>query len=223
MLIVSSILTLGGLAGLGAVVGLAYALLVVRQHRATGRGHARPPAGPAPPRRLLLRGVVEALVSVGDDETTFLDRTSLRFVTLCDELLAELEGDEPIEDDPIDFTRAELEDLRRKLRSKALLQLPTKAETKEFLLRERFCEELPDGEIKEQMLKVLRAETGFRSFDGAVQRLGIAEQWQLRRDAEFATIAMGWLQKNGIPFDDAGFAAIGPPPTAEKALDSDAA
>jgi hypothetical protein len=93
-----------------------------------------------------------------------------------------------------------LEDLRRKLKAKKLLRLPTKAETKEFQLRERFCAELPEGDAKEEMQKVLRGQTGYRSFDGAVARLHIAENWNQFRDTGFAVVAVAWLQRHEIPF-----------------------
>ena len=204
LIIASSMLTFAGLAGLGVVVGLVYALLVVRgKGRPQGQGATAP--RPAP-RRLSVGTVVNELVRAGDDETTFLIRASGAFVTLRDELLAILESNEPIEDvidDDTPFSEAQLEGLRKGLKTRTLLQLPTKAETKEFLLRERFCHELPDSEAKEQMLMVLRGQTGFRSFDGAVQRLGIDESWRRLRDGEFAKIAVAWLRKHGIEFDGA--------------------
>ncbi len=202
MTIASSMLTFAGLAGLGVVVGVVYALLIVRgKNRPQVQGATAP--RPAP-RRLSVQSVVAELVRGGDDETTFLIRASGAFVTLRDELLAILESNEPIEDvidDDTPFSETQLEGLRKGLKTRTLLQLPTKAETKEFLLRERFCNELPEGEAKEQMLMVLRGQTGFRSFDGAVQRLGIDESWRRLRDAEFAKIAVAWAQKHGIEFD----------------------
>ena len=101
----------------------------------------------------------------------------------------------------IHFSETELEDLRRKLRAGRLLPLPTKAETKEFQLQERFCAGIPEGSAKEQMLKVMRGQTGFRSFDGAVARLGIAEQWHRYRETGFAGVAIVWLERNKLPFD----------------------
>ena len=202
LIIASSMLTFAGLAGLGVVAGLVYVLLVAR-----GKGHAHVPAARTPraaPPPLSVRTVVNELVGAGDDETTFLIRASGAFVTLGDELLAILESDEPLEDvidDDTPFSETQLVGLRKALKTRTLLQLPSKAETKEFLLRERFCHELPDGEAKEQMLKVLRGQTGFRSFDGAVQRLGIDESWRRLRDAELAKIAVAWLRKHGIDFD----------------------
>lgn len=200
LIIASSMLTFAGLAALGVAAGLIYVLLVAR-----GKGQV--PAARmsrAAPRTLSLQTVVNEFVRAGDDETTFLIRASGAFVTLSDELLAILESKEPVEDvidDDTPFSETQLKGLRKGLKTKSLLQLPSKAETKEFLLRERFCHELPDGEAKEQMLKVLRGQTGFRSFDGAVQRLGIDESWRRLRDAEFAKIAVAWLRKHGIEFD----------------------
>jgi len=196
LVVASSILTFAGLAVLGIAVAAVYALLVARRP-----GAQRPPGGTlaARPGPVSVRAIVARLAVVGDQETIFLDRGTGRFVTLGDELLAELESDEPL-DEPLDFSVAQLEELRRKLRSKTLLSLPTKAETREFLLRERFCGALPEGEAKEQMLKVLRGQTGYRSFEAAVARLQIAEQWQRYRDEGFATVATAWLQRNRIPY-----------------------
>ncbi len=192
----SSLLTLLSLVGLGVVAGLAFMLLVGRKP-----APSRPPVGPEPtaPRRLTVTAVVEQLARVGDEETAFLDRRTGRFITLGDELLGALQGDDSLEtEDHPDAT--DLDAIRAKLRAKVLLQLPTKAETREFQLKERFCETLPDGPGKDQMGKVLRAETGFRSFEGAVERLGLDRQWRAFRDAEFARIATGWLERHRIPF-----------------------
>ena len=199
----SSIETLVLLIGLGAAVGIAYILLMRRvgnrgaTRAARRNGQARGPA------RLSLRAVVNQLVAVGDEETVFLDRASRRFVKIADGLLGDLESDEPVEnliDETTTLTVEQLEALRVGLQSRALIQLPTKAETKEFLLREQFCDQMPDGEPKEQMLKVLRGQTGFRSFDGAVERLGIAQRWYRFRDTAFAGIAADWLHKHEIDF-----------------------
>ncbi len=199
MVLASSILTFAALAALGTAVAVAYALLVVR------RPGAERPTGPTLPARhgpVSLRAIVARLAAVGDQETTFLDRSSGRFVTLGDELLAELESDEPL-DEPLDFTMAQLEEFRRKLRARTLLSLPTKADTREFLLRERFCDALPEGEGREHMLKVLRGQTGYRSFEAAVARLQIAEQWQRYRDEGFATVAVAWLERNQLSYEEA--------------------
>ncbi len=196
MLLGSSILTFVGLVGLGAVVAAAYVVLIPRRRGSTDR----PRPAVSRPSRLSLQAVVDRLASVGDDETTFVDRGTGRLVTLGDELVANLGADEPL-DEALDFSEAELEDLRRRLRSGTLLPLPTKAQTKEFQLQERFCAGLPEGPQREQMLKVMRGQTGFRSFEGAVARLGIAEQWQQYRDTAFARVAIVWLERNKLPFD----------------------
>jgi hypothetical protein len=211
MLVASSIMTLLGLMALATAAVLAY-LFIPRRPTAAGRRPrqaaqpSRPAApgpdqpAPPPPARLSLHAVVERMASVGDEETTFLDPAGNRLITLSDQLLAVLEDDDPI-DEAIDFSMEELLDLRSRLKSKTLLQLPTKAETNEFQLQERFCAGLPEGDAKEQMLKVLLGQTGFRSFDGAVKRLGIEEDWRRLRDTELAGIAVAWLEENGISFD----------------------
>ena len=216
MFVASSTVTLLGLMALATAAVLAYLFIPRRApgagrrpQQAAGPGAAadtaapdpgQPAAPPPPPARLVLSAVVERMTNVGDEETTFLDPTGNRLVTLSDLLLAVLEDDDPIEE-AIDFSQEELEDLQNKLKSKTLVQLPTKAETNEFKLQERFCEELPEGEAKDQMLKVMLGQTGFRSFDGAVKRLGIEGDWQRLRDAELARIAVAWFEKNGISFD----------------------
>ncbi len=201
MVLASSILTFAGLAGLGAGAAAVYLFLSRRQ---AGGTPPPGPAGAAPPVRLQdrvsVRAVVERLLAVGDHEMTFFDRDTRRFVTLSDKVLGLVQGNEPL-DDHGDSARMDLKDVRRKLKSKVLLPLPTKAETKEFLLQERFCEELQEGEARQQMQRVMRGEPGFRSFDGAVKRLGLVARWHERRDAEFGRIAAAWLDRNGIAYD----------------------
>jgi hypothetical protein len=217
MFVASSTLTLLGLMAFGTAAVLAY-LFIPRTPVSPGRRpktaagpagasvppeaqHAgQPEAPPPPPPRLTLSAVVERMANVGDEETTFLDPTCNRLITVSDLLLAVLEDDDPIVE-AIDYTQEELEDLRSKLKAKTLVQLPTKGEWNEFKLHERFCDELPEGEAKDQMLKVMLGQTGFRSFDGAVKRLGIEADWYRLRDAELARIAAAWVQKHGIDCD----------------------
>ena len=202
MPVVSSILTVIAFLATGGLVAVAYVVLL---RRSGGRRLTRLSGRPAEsaPRPLSLRAVIDRLACVGDEESVLLDRSTGRFVMLADQMLAAIEGDDPVEDlidDTVAFTETQLEDLRRKLRTKKLLPLPTKAETKEFQLRERFCDELPEGDAKEEMQKVSRGQTGYRSFDSAVTRLHIAEKWNHFRDTSFATVAVAWLERHEIPF-----------------------
>jgi hypothetical protein len=158
-----------------------------------------PPVTPAQPPMVSVRAVVERMAAVGDDETAFLDPTTNNIITLGDQMRSVLEHDDPLEE-TLGADQEMLLDLRNKLKAKSLIQLPTKAETNEFAIQERFCDGLPAGEAKEQMFKVLMGHTGFRSFDGAVKRLGIEAEWHVLRDAEFAAVALAWLEKNEIPF-----------------------
>ncbi|MHC4219520.1 MAG: hypothetical protein ACYSU7_13835 [Planctomycetota bacterium] len=220
MFVASSVLTLFGLMALATAAVAAYLFIPRRppsaKHRkpravqatqaapppgspgAPHAGEALPPVAPSPQARLTLRAVVERMANVGDEETTFFDPTTNRLITLGDVMLALLESDDPLMDEPVDYSQHELEDFRRKLKAKTFVTLPTKGEINEFKYQERFCDGLPEGEAKDQMLKVMLGQTGFRSFDGAVKRLGIEEDWHRLRDAEFARIAVAWLEKNGI-------------------------
>ncbi len=201
MPVVSSILAVIGFLAIGAVVAGAYVLLLRWLVRRSPSSSGRPAASALRP--LSLRAVIDRLASVGDEESVLLDKHTRRFVMLDDQMLAAVEGDDPVEDlidDTVAFSEPQLENLRRKLRAKKMLPLPTKAQTKEFQLRERFCDELPQGDAKEEMQKVLRGQTGYRSFDSAVTRLHIAEKWNHFRDTSFATVAVAWLQRHEIPF-----------------------
>ena len=193
-------MTIMALLATGGLVAIAYVVLL-RRSGTTVRSPGRQVV--SAPRPVSLRAVIDRLASVGDEESVLIDRPSGRFVTLGDQLLALLDGDDPVDeliDDTIAFTESQLEELRGKLRAKKLLPLPTKVDTREFQLRERFCGELPDGETKDEMQKVLRGQTGYRSFDGAVTRLHIADQWERFRDAGFSIVATEWLQRHEIPF-----------------------
>ncbi len=135
MFIASSILTVIALLATGGLIAVAYVVLL-RRTGTTGSSTGQPVA--SAPRPVSLRAVIDRLASVGDEESVVLDRTTGRFVTLPDQLLAALQGDDPVDeliDETIAFTEPQLEDLRRKLCAKKLLPLPTKAETKEFQLR----------------------------------------------------------------------------------------
>ncbi len=169
-----------------------------------GRARARPAAGAVPsppkPRRVSLRAIVDRLIHVGDEETVHYDRRSGAFVTLGDQLRAAIESGEDI-DDPIDFTTEQIAAIRQRMKTGEMIMLPTKAQTREFELQERFIHELPEDGTKENMLKVMRGQAGFRSFEGTVKRLGLEKRWRSFRDAAFAQIASDWCRKHGISVD----------------------
>lgn len=194
-----------GLLLAGGLVALFYFLLkkpegAGRMPRAAAGGGPDASVAIGRPGKVSLRAVVERLATVGDEETVYLDRTTGAFVTLEDDLRALLESADltPEALEGFDQTPQQLMDMRRKLRSKAYLMLPTKLQTRPFELQDRFCQQLPEGEARAQMLKVLSGRAGFRSFDGAVKRLGLMDQWTALRDAEFAKVAVAWLTEHGL-------------------------
>ena len=100
---VSSILTVVVLLAIGAAIGGVYVLLLRRSAvgRATvssGGPDSTGRPGTSAPRPLSLRAVINRLGAVGDEETVLLDRPTGRFVMLADQLLAAVEGDDPVED-----------------------------------------------------------------------------------------------------------------------------
>jgi hypothetical protein len=147
-----------------------------------------------------LRELVDEIVEAGDDETTWLDRTTGEYVTLSEELRAAIENHEELPESG-EYDRPRLESIRAKLGSGQLVELPTPFEIGEYSLRERFIALVRSPEQREQLQRALREQSAFHSFEGAVRRLGIAQEWYRVRDGEFAHVALRWLARHGLDYD----------------------
>ena len=151
-----------------------------------------------------------------EEWSAYLNRHTGDFVTATEEIplgLEELEEEDRrtgdgTEDDladeelePATGWRAELPEPQALLQSDDFLPLPGKAEIHEWSIMDRFCATIPDQSVQEVLLGAIRGSGAFQFFDEKIRRLGIERNWyRYRRDA-LETIAVSWLKKHGIDYE----------------------
>jgi hypothetical protein len=130
--------------------------------------------------RVLLRDIVEALDVPNEDWSVFLNRHTGRLVTLT--------GDDEEEDEAL------VED------DEVWLQLPDKFEIEEFDMIERFCHQVGEQRVREELLRAIQGSGAFRRFNGLVRLRGQVDAWHAWRNDCMTDIAVRWLEENGIEF-----------------------
>ena len=213
--VIGLVLLWGSIGAIGAAVGIAIVMLKMR--RADGSNVASPsPANTRSSRGaetvsrqpqpsddseivVSLQEIMNEMIEINDEQTAYLDRVNGELVTLNEELRLAIEHG-TADDTKGVFDAEKFDALKKMFQAGQLLELPTKYETREFSLREEFARQAESPDHGDELLKALRGESAFRSFDELVGRLGLTQVWAGYRDTAFEKIAVGWLEANGVAY-----------------------
>jgi hypothetical protein len=66
---------------------------------------------------------------------------------------------------------------------------------------QRFCDEVEDAELSNELLFQMRGSGPFQRFKHAIHRHNIADDWYRYRQAALERIAIDWLEANAIPYE----------------------
>jgi hypothetical protein len=146
-----------------------------------------------------LKDVVEAMDLPNNDWVSYLNRDTGEIVTVTDEDRQVVEEDEDIEHLP-DWQKENLPKVREALESDRFLELPTSFDIHEWSLLERFSRDRAAATERQELLDAIHGAGAFRSFRGAIRRLGIEDEWYAFRASSLEQIAKDWLEANGIPY-----------------------
>jgi hypothetical protein len=149
-----------------------------------------------------LTDVVDEMESVSVTRTAYLNRLTGELITLSDEevRLAESEADP---EDLAPWEEEFLPKIREVLGNEDHLALPDSFEINEYRTMERFCLEVEDEDLREELLTAIRGRGAFRMFREVVNRRGIQDSWHRFRRAVLERIAVEWLEAHGIGYTEA--------------------
>lgn len=146
-----------------------------------------------------LAGVVDALESLLEGSSAFLNRRTGEIVSCShDELRAAEEDDAGAE---TLWVRQALDTAKRVLSDADFLELPDKFDIHEHAIMKRFCLSLEDEELREELLSLLHGAGAFRRFKNAVHRYGMTDGWYRFRAQAIEAIARNWLEAHELPFE----------------------
>lgn len=146
-----------------------------------------------------LREVVEAIDSLSDDWESFLDSDTGQIVTVTEEerRLAEKGG---LDDDLPEWQREMLPKVRAALESDRFLRLSDRLEVHEWAIMERFSRAQENERDRQELLHAIHGSGAFRTFKGAIRRLGLENSWYKFRGGVIEGIARDWLEAHKLPY-----------------------
>ena len=144
-----------------------------------------------------LKDVLDAIEPLSDQWTAYLHRRHGEIVGFTEEeaLMAEEDDDE----DAPDWIRDQLPRIREAATSDDYIRLPGVFEFNEHAVVRDFCFGQDDG-VRQALLDAFRGRGAFRRFKDTVQQLDLDGRWYAHRDQALQTLAIEFLQAEGIPF-----------------------
>lgn len=142
--------------------------------------------------------VVAEMDVPNDSWTSYLNRHTGEFITVTDEDGTLLDGSEP--ESLSALPTGDRPRLGDALESVDWLALPDKFEIHEYRLLERFSLGVEDAGVRAALLQAIRGGGAFRRFKEVVHEQGIAEAWYSYRQQSYESIAVEWLEANGIAY-----------------------
>jgi hypothetical protein len=154
-----------------------------------------------------LQDVVNEMDAVSDEHHAYLNRQTGELVTIGDEEIRAVEK----EDDLAKYAAWQQEAIQTTsevLESDDYLPLPTKFDIHEYSIMQRFCDEVEDTELSNELLFQIRSSGAFQRFKHAIHRYDIATDWYRYRQAALERIAINWLEAHAIPYEINGDRSI---------------
>jgi hypothetical protein len=152
--------------------------------------------------RVVLRNVVQEMDVPDDDWSVFLNRRTGELVTVTGEEASAVEDGEFDEDelDYLDDERIQL--IRTVFESDDYLQLPSRFDIDEYHIMERFCRQVEDEHIRDDLLQAIHRPGAFGRFKTLVQHCRLMDDWYAFRDRALEEIAIEWLEDHRIAYDN---------------------
>ncbi len=147
-----------------------------------------------------LQDVVDEMEAVSDEHHAYLNRQTGELVSIDDEEIHAVEE----EHDLADYAAWQQEAIHKTsqvLDSDDYLPLPSKFDIHEYSIMQRFCEEVENTDLSDELLFQIRGSGAFQRFKHAIHRYDIADDWYRYRQTALEQIAIDWLNENNIPYE----------------------
>lgn len=146
-----------------------------------------------------LQHVVDEMDAISDELHAYLNRKTGELITISNN---ELEAAEAVDD--LDsysgWDQEAIQAAQNVLNTDNYLRLPSKFDLHEYSIMERFCYEIEDTELSNELLFQIKGSGAFRRFKQAIHRNNITEDWYRYRQKALEKIAIDWLEANFISY-----------------------
>ena len=144
--------------------------------------------------------VVEQLEMQCDVAHAYINRRTGELSSLTDDEAQLADDDQQDLDALPEWQRAVVVQAKEILASEDWLQLPSQYEIHEYRIMKSFCLSVLDSGHRGELLDAIQGRGAFRFFKSTADRLGLLDDWNKYREAEFARIAAEWLDRHGIAY-----------------------
>lgn len=145
-----------------------------------------------------LRAVADEMDLLNNDWTAYINRRTGELVTVTDEDASAVE--DGAGDDLPGWQAEHLSKVREALMSGDFLPLPSKFDINEYHIMERFCHQLANATVRDDLLRAIKGAGAFRRFKTLAYHCGVIDEWHAFRDRALEEIAAEWLNANGIGY-----------------------
>jgi hypothetical protein len=164
-----------------------------------------------------LRDLVDELQTLPNEGKAYLHKASGRIITITDDDVAMVEMDkfdeefeeeleevtDDVGDEDFSWEIQYFQDVKRILADDAdYLELPSSYEIHEYEIMERFCLSVPDGKVRDVLLRKIRGSGAFRRFKDTIYQYDIENDWFKYRDEAYKEFAVAWLESKSIAYSD---------------------
>ena len=149
-----------------------------------------------------LKSVVNEMDVISDDVTAYINKKTGELCAISEEEANIIEaGNEDDEFIP-EWQKEILPKVREVLESDDFVALPDQFEIHEYSIMERYCLSLSDEGLQDELLRAIRGSGAFRRFKDAIHRQEIQDDWYRFRNEAFKSIAIDFLESEGITWLD---------------------
>jgi hypothetical protein len=147
---------------------------------------------------LSLRDIVDAIDSQSHESEAYLDPETGEIILVTEDERILVEQSRSDEDLP-QWQRELIPKIRQALESDRFLALPDRFEVHEWAIMERFSQE-QNERARKVLIGAIHGSGAFRHFRGAVERLGLLDDWYRYREEAIQQIARDWLEEHKLPY-----------------------
>ncbi len=151
--------------------------------------------------RVILRDVVQEMDVPDDDWSVYLNRRTGELVTVTGEEACAVEDEDFDDEELVDLDEDRLRLIRTVLESDDYLQLPSRFDIDEYHIMERYCRQVADEHIRNDLLDAIRRPGAFGRFKTLVHHCRLMDDWYAFRNQALEDIAIEWLEDHRISFE----------------------
>ena len=149
-----------------------------------------------------LQSVVHEMDIIGDEVTAYINKKTGELYTVSEEEANFIEAGSEDDEFMPEWQKEIFPKVREVLESDDFIVMPDQFEIHEYSIMEHFCLSLSDEGLQAELLDAIRGSGAFRRFKDAIHRKEIQDDWYRFRSEAFKSIAIDFLDSEGIDFVD---------------------